>query len=61
MVLKEKQTIRPKFRVLEEHASDSVKIMWNVDVKVRREMEVRRLEVEIWQLFAWKRVSKLYE
>lgn len=46
---------------LEEHTGDSVKIIENVHVQVRLKMEVRKLEMEISQLFVWERVSKLFE
>lgn len=46
---------------LEEHAGDSVKIIETVHVQERLEMEVRKLEMGIWLLFVWERVSKLFE
>lgn len=47
-------SVWPKCRMLEEHTGDSVNIMWNINVKVRLEMEVRKL-------FIWKTVLKLFE
>lgn len=50
---RKEKSIWPKVRVLEENPGDSVKIIWNVAVKMR-------LEMEIWHLFAWERVSELF-
>lgn len=46
---------------LEEHTGVSVKIIETVHVQKRLEMEVRKLEMGIWLLFVWERVSKLFE